>query len=120
MKKAGATPEEIAALELPHPGEEFANLWAMFLTGSKQSGKSLNAHRMALLKLGRKPEAFAIVMLEAAIQGDWSGVENPGTARAFEEWQVQQAKAPAPVATPTTSYNTADLFARKAPAPATV
>lgn len=95
-KKTGAMAEEIAALELPHPGAGFASLWALFLTGSKQLGKSLNAHQMALLKLGRKPEAFAIVMLEAAIQGDWVGVENPGTARAFEEWLAQQAKAPAP------------------------
>jgi hypothetical protein len=107
-KKSGAAPEEIAALELPHPGEEFARLWAMFLTSPKQSGKSLNAHRMGLLKLGRKPEAFALVMLEAAIQGDWVGVENPGTARAYAEWlaqQAQQATAPPAQAMPAEEIN---------------
>ena len=95
-KKAGATAEEITALCLPHPGADFARLWALFLTGSSQQGKSLNAHRMALAKLGRKPEGFALVMLESAIERDWVGVENPGTARAFEEWQAQQTKQPAP------------------------
>jgi hypothetical protein len=52
-----------------------------------------------LTKLGNKPEGFAIVMLEAAIQGNWSGVENGGTAKAFEEWQAAQARQPAPPAT---------------------
>jgi hypothetical protein len=47
-----------------------------------------------LKKLGKHPAGFAVVMLEAAIQGNWSGVENAGTARAFTEWQAEQARQP--------------------------
>jgi hypothetical protein len=101
-KKTGATTEEKAALPLPHHGTEFAQLWATFRNGGKQAKKPLSAIELMLAKLGKKPEAFAIVMLEDAIQGDWSGIENGGTARRFEEWQAQQAKQPtaAPTAQP--------------------
>lgn len=99
--RAGAvTAEEIAALPLPHPGTEFATLWAMFRSGPKQAGKTRNAFELMLAKLGRRPEAFAVVMLEAAIQGNWSGIENPGTDRAFAEWQATHAASPTPMAGP--------------------
>jgi len=94
-KKPTATAEEVAALPLPHPGEAFAHLWATFRAGHKQTKKPLSALELMLTKLGNKPEGFAIVMLEMAIQGDWSGIENGGTAKAFEEWQAAQARQPA-------------------------
>lgn len=93
-KKPTATADEAAALPLPHPGEAFARLWATFRAGPKQTPKPLSALEFMLSKLGNKPEGFAIVMLEAAIQGNWSGVENGGTAKAFEEWQATQARQP--------------------------
>lgn len=95
-KKPTATADEVAALPLPHPGEAFAKLWATFRAGPKQTAKPLSALELMLSKLGNKPEGFAIVMLEAAIQGNWSGVENGGTAKAFEEWQAAQARQPTP------------------------
>lgn len=94
-KKPKAAPDEVAALVLPHPGETFAACWATFRTGPKQAKKPLSAFTLMLSKLGKYPEDFAVVMLEAAIQGDWSGVENDGTARKFTEWQAQQASRPA-------------------------
>lgn len=99
-KKAGATAEQLAALPLPHPGGEFAQLWATFRESPKQVGKALSAFELMLKKLGKYPEGFAIVMLERAIQGGWSGVENPGTAKAFEEWQAIQRRQPAPTTAP--------------------
>jgi hypothetical protein len=101
-KKAGADFAEIAALPLPHLGHEFAEAWLTFYTtNTKQAGKPLTAFELMLKKLGKRPEGFAVVMLEAAIQGDWSGVENPGTARAFTTWQAEQAIRPlAPLPTP--------------------
>jgi len=95
-KKPTADPNEVAALPLPHPGEAFAQRWATFRAGPKQLKKPLSALELMLSKLGNKPEGFAIVMLEAAIQGDWSGIENGGTAKAFEEWQAAQARQPTP------------------------
>ncbi len=99
-KKAAAHLDEIAALPLPHAGPEFASLWASFSTGPKQIKKPLTAHQLMLTKLGKYPEAFAIVMLEAAIQGDWSGIENGGTAKAFTDWQAEIARRPPPRSTP--------------------
>lgn len=95
-KKSVATSAEIAALELPHAGPEFAEAWRTFSTANtKQAGKPLTAFELMLKKLGKHPAGFAVVMLEAAIQGNWSGVENAGTARAFAEWQAEQARQPA-------------------------
>jgi hypothetical protein len=95
--KAGANFAEIAALPLPHASPEFAEAWLTFYTtNTKQAGKPMTAFELMLKKLGKRPEGFAIVMLEAAIQGDWSGVENPGTARAFTTWQAEQASRPLP------------------------
>jgi hypothetical protein len=99
-KKAGATAEQLAALPLPHPGSEFAQLWATFRESPKQVGKALSAFELMLKKLGKYPEGFAIVMLERAIQGGWSGVENPGTAQGFVEWQAMQRRQPAPAVAP--------------------
>jgi len=113
-KKPKANADEVAALPLPHPGEAFASCWATFRAGPKQAKKPLSAFALMLAKLGKYPEAFAVEMLEAAIQGDWSGVENDGTARKYLDWQTQQVNAPAPAAA-APSYNTAALFARKAP-----
>lgn len=92
-KKSTARADEVAALPLPHPGAEFTQRWADFLTSPKQAKKSLTAFTLMLKKLGKYPEAFAIIMLEAAIQGDWQGVENGGTAKAYADWQATQAEA---------------------------
>ena len=95
-KKNGASLAEIAALDLPHIAPEFAEAWRTFYTeNTKQVGKPLTAFELMLKKLGKHPADFAVVMLEAAIQGNWSGVENAGTARAFTEWQAEQARLPA-------------------------
>lgn len=67
-KKPGADFAEIAALGLPHAGPEFAKAWRTFYTdNTKQHGKPLTAFKLMLKKLGNRPEAFAVVMLEAAI-----------------------------------------------------
>lgn len=91
--KHGASLAEIASLTLPHAAPEFAEAWRTFtMTNTKQAGKPLTAFELMLKKLGKYPAAFAVVMLEAAIQGNWSGVENAGTARAFTEWQNEQTR----------------------------
>lgn len=96
---SGPSEQEIAALALPFSGAEFADLWATFRHGAKQAKKERSAFELMLKKLGKYPEAFAVVMLESAIQGGWSGVENPGTPRAYEEWAAQQTRAPLPSTT---------------------
>jgi hypothetical protein len=99
-KKAGASLPDIAALLPPFNGADFTEAWRTFYnTNTKQAGKPLTAFELMLKKLGKYPEGFAVAMLEAAIQGDWSGVENPGTPRAFIEWQAEQARLPATRAT---------------------
>jgi hypothetical protein len=101
-KKPTATTAQIAALPLPHLGTEFAELWATFYSANThQVGKPLTAFGLMLKKLGKYPEGFAVLMLERAIQGNWSGVENAGTTRAFTEWQAEQARQSPPPPTTT-------------------
>jgi len=99
-KPKGATLAEIAALPLPFDGAEFAEAWKTFYTtNTKQAGKNISAFELMLKKMGTKyPEAFAVLMIEKAIMGNWQGVENGGTARDFQEWQTEQARRPAPAA----------------------
>lgn len=99
QKAKGATHEEIAALPLPFDGAEFAEAWRTFYTtNTKQAGKNISAFALMLKKLGKYPEAFAVLMIEKSIMGNWQGVENGGTARDFQEWQTEQARRPAPAA----------------------
>ncbi len=88
---------------MPFEGPEFAQVWRTFYTeNAKQVGKPLSAFELMLKKLGARPEAFAVLMVEKAIMGNWQGVENGGTARDFLEWQAEQARRPAPAAPTTT------------------
>ncbi len=91
-KKKAASPEEVEALDLPHQGKEFADLWAGFVAGPKQQGKSLLAFRLLLKKLAKYEEGFAIVMLEKAIEGNWSAVEYESTPDAYTKWQADQGR----------------------------
>lgn len=109
-KKPKASADEVAALPLPHPSAEFVQCWATFRTGPKQAKKPLSAFELMLTKLAKYPEGFAVVMLERAIQGDWSGVENDGTPKAFTEWQAEQARRPVAPATPPSSFDPDALF----------
>ncbi|MFD1873881.1 hypothetical protein [Hymenobacter bucti] len=102
----GASHEGIAALPPPFDGADFAEAWRTFYTtNTKQAGKNLSAFELMLKKLAKYPEAFAVLMLERAIMGNWQGVEHGGTPRDFAEWQAEQARLPAtrPTAIPTTT-----------------
>jgi hypothetical protein len=95
QKVKGATHAEIAALPLPFEGQEFTGTWRSFYTtNTKQAGKAITAFELMLKKLGKYPEAFAVLMIEKAIMGNWQGIENAGTARDFADWQQQQARQP--------------------------
>jgi hypothetical protein len=111
IRRVGATADEVTALLPPHPGDKFAELWTKFHTSPQHAKKALSAFEMMLTKLGKYPEEFALVMLESAIQGGWSGVENPGTARAYEQWQADQAtRPPAPTIALPVPFDPAELF----------
>ncbi|MGI4822275.1 MAG: hypothetical protein ACRYFV_13780 [Janthinobacterium lividum] len=102
-KSAKASPEEIAALALPHLGQEFTDLWIGFVAGPKQQGKSLFAFRLLLKTLGKYDEGFAIIMLQKAIESNWSGVEYDSTPAAYAKWQTEQARLSAQVASSNTT-----------------
>ena len=95
-KKPKASADEVAALPLPHPGAEFAQLWADFRAMPKQVKKPLTSLRRLLATLGKYAEGYACLMLEKAIEGNWSGVEFDGTAEAYAKWQAEQARRPSP------------------------
>jgi hypothetical protein len=108
-KKPKASADEVATLELPHPGEEFADLWAEFRAMPKQAKKPVTALRRLLATLGKYEEGFAQLMLEKAIEGNWAGVEFDSTPEVYAKWQAEQARRPSPPPAPT-SFDPDELF----------
>ena len=91
-KKPKASADEVATLALPHPGAEFAELWADFRAMPKQVKKPVTSLRRLLVTLGKYAEGFAQIMLEKAIEGNWSGVEYESTPKAYAEWRAAEAE----------------------------
>lgn len=91
-KKPKASTDEVATLALPHPGAEFAELWVEFRTMPKQVKKPVTSLRRLLVTLGKYAEGFAQLMLEKAIEGNWSGVEYESTPKAYAEWRAAEAE----------------------------
>ncbi len=91
-QKAAARAEEVAALDLPHAGPEFAQLWAEFVVMPKQVKKPVTSLRRLLATLGKYAEGFACIMLGKAIEGNWSGVEFDTTADAYAKWLAAEAE----------------------------
>jgi hypothetical protein len=108
-KKPTASADEVAALPLPHPGPGFAQLWADFRAMPKQVKKPVTSLRRLLATLSKYEEGFAQIMVEKAIEGNWSGVEFDGTAEAYAKWQAEQARRPSPPPAPA-SFNPDELF----------
>lgn len=83
-KKSESTP---APLILPFSSDRFRETWNALCEEKEWKKKTRNALQLALNKLGRYDEAFAIQLMEATIEGGWKGVVFPDTDAKYQEWK---------------------------------
>lgn len=83
-KKSENTP---APLILPFSSDKFRMTWEALCEEKEWKKKSDNALRLTLKKLGKYDEAFAIELMERAIEGGWRGVVFNDTDAKYQEWK---------------------------------
>jgi len=76
-----------APLILPFSSDRFRQTWEALCEEKEWKKKSDNALRLTLKKLGRYDEAFAIELMERAIEGGWRGVVFNDTDAKYQEWK---------------------------------
>lgn len=77
----------IPTLTLPFSSQKFIDTWNALCEEKEWKKKTRNALQLALNKLGRYDEAFAIQLMEATIEGGWKGVVFPDTDAKYQEWK---------------------------------
>lgn len=77
----------LAPLILPFSSDRFRQTWEALCEEKEWKKKSDNALRLTLKKLGRYDEAFAIELMERAIEGGWRGVVFQDTDAKYQEWK---------------------------------
>lgn len=77
----------IPTLTLPFSSQKFIDTWNALCEEKEWKKKTRNALQLALNKLGRYDEAFAIQLMEATIEGGWKGVVFPDTDEKYQEWK---------------------------------
>jgi hypothetical protein len=83
-KKSVGSP---APLILPFSSDRFRETWEALCEEKEWAKKSRNALQIALKKLGRYDEAFAIELMEKAIEKGWKGVVFDDTDAKYQEWK---------------------------------
>ena len=81
------TKEEKAALSLPFSSQKFIDTWNASCEEKEWKKKTRNALQLALNKLGRYHEDFAIELIEKTIAGGWKGVVFDDTDAKYQEWK---------------------------------
>jgi hypothetical protein len=81
------TKEEKAALSLPFSSQKFIDTWNALCEEKEWKKKTRNALQLALNKLGRYHEDFAIELIEKTIAGGWKGVVFDDTDAKYQEWK---------------------------------
>jgi hypothetical protein len=81
------TKEEKAALSLPFSSQKFIDTWNALCEEKEWKKKTRNALQLALNKLGRYHEEFAIELIEKTIAGGWKGVVFDDTDAKYQEWK---------------------------------
>ena len=81
------TKEEKATLSLPFSSQKFIDTWNALCEEKEWKKKTRNALQLALNKLGRYHEDFAIELIEKTIAGGWKGVVFDDTDAKYQEWK---------------------------------
>lgn len=76
-----------APLILPFSSDRFRETWEALCEEKEWKKKTRNALQLALNKLGRYHEDFAIELIEKTIAGGWKGVVFDDTDTKYQEWK---------------------------------
>ena len=76
-----------APLILPFSSQKFIDTWNALCEEKEWKKKTRNALQLALNKLGRYHEDFAVELIEKTIAGGWKGVVFDDTDAKYQEWQ---------------------------------
>lgn len=74
-------------LSLPFSSQKFIDTWNALCEEKEWKKKTRNALQLALNKLGRYHEDFAIELIEKTIAGGWKGVVFDDTDAKYQEWK---------------------------------
>jgi hypothetical protein len=77
----------IPTLSLPFSSQKFTDTWNALCEEKEWKKKTRNALQLALNKLGRYHEDFAIELIEKTIAGGWKGVVFDDTDAKYQEWK---------------------------------
>ena len=75
------------ALSLPFSSQKFIDTWNALCEEKEWKKKTRNALQLALNKLGKYHEEFAIELIEKTIAGGWKGVVFDDTDAKYQEWK---------------------------------
>lgn len=86
-RKVAQKEETDEELTLPFSSEPFCETWNMLLQMPKWKGKQIQSLQLALKKLARYEEEFAIYLMELAITNNWQGVIFLDTDAKYQQWK---------------------------------
>jgi len=72
----------------------FAEVWGEWMEQPKQKKKPQSAHLSTLNRLAKYPPAFAVTLVELAVQGNYQGCIFQDTPQAFERWKKAEQQQP--------------------------
>jgi len=72
----------------------FAEVWGEWMEQPKQKKKPQSAHLSTLNRLAKYPPAFAMTLVELAVQGNYQGCIFQDTPQAFERWKKAEQQQP--------------------------
>ncbi len=73
--------------DLPHPGDEFRDLWLDLVCMPKWKNKPKKSLVLALKKLANYDEKFACQLISMAIEGNYQGVVFSDTDQRYHRWK---------------------------------
>ena len=86
-KKEKGSNTPASDLSLPFSSDKFRETWEMLCEEKEWKKKTRNALQMALKRLAKYDEAFAIELMEKTIEKGWKGVVFDDTDAKYQEWK---------------------------------
>lgn len=84
--------KDIAELQFPFTSKEFIDNWTFLIDMPKWKKKIPHSLQLALNSLGKYHEAFAIELIQKAIENNWQGVTYPDTDEQYQKWLGRNGK----------------------------
>ena len=89
--------KEKSSLVFPFASETFMATWNNLILQPKWKGKTDSALQLSLNKLSKYDEAFAILLMEDAIERNWQGVVFADTDEKYRQWKAGKQATRQPI-----------------------